>query len=94
MARRRFACVQSLRFSRRAFAVVDCRTARIALAILGIAAVTALAGCGTAPRPLSLEEAIWFHKAGGYQSPPPGHPLPLYDSYDAVDPYAPPSRRR
>ena len=40
-------------------------TRSISIATLLIAGAAALAGCATAPRPLSIEEAIWFDKATG-----------------------------
>jgi len=59
----------------------------ISAAVL-IAAAAALGGCGTAPRPFSIEEKIWFYKAS--------HPERFYGYPDYHDaPYAPyVSRRR
>jgi hypothetical protein len=56
---------------------------RILIAVSLIAGAAALAGCA-GPRPLSLEEQIWFDKATGPEI------VDFNDRYIAYDPYAPP----
>lgn len=56
---------------------------RISIAISLIAGAATLAGCA-GPRPLSLEEQIWFDKATGPEI------VDFNDRYIAYDPYAPP----
>jgi hypothetical protein len=53
-------------------------------------AAASLAGCGTSPRPFSLEERFWFDKAVGHDilpvNPEPYYLTPAY----GARPYAPP----
>ena len=50
------------------------------IAIVAAVAAATLAGCATAPRPLSLEEALWFDKAQSYDIIPV-RPDPNYAPY-------------
>lgn len=84
MGPERFARVAAAPGSAEGFSVRDKFIRGIAAAGL-IAAAAALAGCGTAPRPFSIEEAIWFGKAS---HPERFHGYPYYREA----PYAP--RRR
>jgi hypothetical protein len=59
---------------------------RISLAALIAAAAASLAGCGTAPRPFSIEEKIWFDKATGCDI------LPCPESFPEYMHLAPPGR--
>jgi len=53
---------------------------KCSIAIVAAAAAATLAGCGTAPRPLSVEEALWFDKAQSYDIIP-ARPDPTYAPY-------------
>lgn len=61
-----------------------------------IATAAALAGCGTAPRPFSIEEAIWFGKAShperfyGYPHYPEAPYAPRRHVIDDAPPFVPP----
>jgi hypothetical protein len=60
---------------------------RLAIAIVTIVAAASLAGCGTSPRPFSLEEKIWFDKAkGGEHEFVPVYPMHHYYSPPDYDP--------
>ncbi len=59
----------------------DHRIATTAIAIVTIAAGSLLSGCMLGPRPLSVEENIWFNIATGsdvYAVPPPSPYYPPY----------------
>ena len=65
---------------------------RLTIAIVAIAAAASLAGCGTSPRPFSIEEKIWFDKAqGGEHEFAPVYPMHHYYSPPEFDspPYRP-----
>jgi hypothetical protein len=72
------------RFLRRAVGVIGTRIKRIVVVMVGLAAAASLAGCALGPRPLSIEEKIWFDMATGDELLPPYRP---YFHYYA--PYAP-----
>ncbi len=53
---------------------------RCVIAFIAAAVAATLSGCGTAPRPLSVEEALWFDKAQSYDIIPV-RPDPTYAPY-------------
>lgn len=61
---------------------------RLAIATVTMTAAAMLAGCATSPRPFSIEEAVWFHKASEEEKPT-GYPLPLDAPYAHYGRYAP-----
>jgi hypothetical protein len=61
---------------------------RLSIAMIGIAAAASLAACGTAPRPFSIEEKIWFDKATAHEDHFVGGTLFYHPP--GYDPYAPP----
>jgi hypothetical protein len=99
MGPERFARFAAAPMRRRAAVVRETIVRGLSIAAL-LAAAAALAGCGTAPRPFSIEEKIWFYKAShpdriiGY---PELHPDHLYDYrgrhhrvIDDAPPFVPP----
>jgi hypothetical protein len=76
---------------RRAVGVIGTLIKRFAVVALALGTAASLAGCALGPRPLSIEEKIWFDMATGDELLPPYRPY-FYD-YAPYAPVPPPGYR-